>query len=580
MNLKFSHIPISLILFGTMRLIAQPFDAASDSCRGARVLCSPILLNDQSHHTLDYFNPSGCAPLCPNAGLSFNTSWWAFRSPGGKVNLKLSIQECNPVQEGMQVGIWADCNCGESLVCQSECNNSKEIILTTDLNPCKTYYLFINGCNGALCNFSFSVQADFKSPDSYTSRISGPSEICAGGTNQVFEFRSDHPCLRYFEWFIDGVQIADTSSKINLSFKQEGSFILCSSAYSERGADGIPCEKFGPECKIVKVGISQKILKEEIICNETAGRYIPRSNCFWDQNQRLICRGVDASGCFVDTQIQFIVLDIPEAEDVYYLASDPDDYYVDFSTGQRFRGCHYETKISLPKSTYPHQCDSSYHLFMITPKVEMRIRNYRKFNFNFLELRWVDLTNQCGNSGITHTDVSYKWYRASDPAKKILGSSDVLRVFDRDTFCVDLGFRIQFGSVSRKYSFTACAHHAIGPKISTKEDPLPDSSNSGFSNTFPELILQNAYEKTNSQDLEIIIMPNPANCGGNFFILANKTIHHWIITDMNGQIIFDVKPEIAGSRFLQFNNFSKPGIFLIQAEASIETTVKKIIVHP
>ncbi|MFN8329821.1 MAG: hypothetical protein U0T81_01155 [Saprospiraceae bacterium] len=87
---------------------------SADNCEDANVLCSLGKVNGYMCQNPDYSNQTGCSPLCPGTFFSAqNTGWWAFVTNGGNVCITLTWSGCRD-NNGVQIGIWGDCDCNVS----------------------------------------------------------------------------------------------------------------------------------------------------------------------------------------------------------------------------------------------------------------------------------------------------------------------------------------------------------------------------------------------------------------------------------------------------------------------------------
>jgi len=143
-------------------LLGQCVPPATDECSAANVLCSLDEVNGYScQNTSDIHSdlyPCGANLLCPSAGGAYvphNTSWWAFVTTGGNVTITITFSNCSGA--GVQMGLWGDCSCGEEVACNPFCNGGGSFTITAYLTPCKTYYLFVDGCSGDVCQFTLTT---------------------------------------------------------------------------------------------------------------------------------------------------------------------------------------------------------------------------------------------------------------------------------------------------------------------------------------------------------------------------------------------------------------------------------------
>ncbi len=340
----------------------------SENCESANVLCSLEELNGYTCTNSSGMS-SSCNPLCSQGGMGNNTSWWAFTTQGGNVSISLSIGSCSLLQ-GLQFGIWGDCNCEEEIVCRSiPCAPPASVqTINANLLNCKIYYLWIDGCSGDLCDFTIHTSGGdppLLNPIGFinnrASKVIEP--ICRGACNAQF-FVNPQPgnCLPYYEWRLDGNVVGSNSNEIRLDFPDEGDFMLCVTAYTGNPLSGSICSQVGPTCAIVKVRpIPDKLGQQRAICWEQAnpGGYK------W-HSQRIFQSGTyreqftDAACCTYDSLISFTVLDPPEPVEVYYISCD-NTPYVDLR-GVKWKPCQNHVEVPLPKSSATFHCDSSIYL--------------------------------------------------------------------------------------------------------------------------------------------------------------------------------------------------------------------------
>ena len=99
-------------------------------------------------------------PLCPDGGAPHNIGWMGFIAPDGDYDIKITFDNCVTdtfPNSGIQYGIYTNCTFTESIVCQADCN-IEDINLSSDLFvPGQDYYLFLDGCFGTSCEFTFEV---------------------------------------------------------------------------------------------------------------------------------------------------------------------------------------------------------------------------------------------------------------------------------------------------------------------------------------------------------------------------------------------------------------------------------------
>lgn len=251
-----------LILCTRSNAIAQCTPPWADNCEDANVLCSLDELNGYSCSSLKYSNPTGCSPICPQGGGPHNTAWWAFVCDGGQVTINFKFQNCSVNGEGLQIGIWGNCDCTESVACNSDCNGPGQFALTANLIACKTYYLFVDGCSEDICDFTITTSGGGQPQLSPLGKINNDSDrkiqVCQGMCNKKFIIdKQNSNCLPTYEWTLDGIIIGGTGNELYLDFPDEGEFQLCVTAYIGNPNSGSICDQEGPECITVTALLSQ-----------------------------------------------------------------------------------------------------------------------------------------------------------------------------------------------------------------------------------------------------------------------------------------------------------------------------------
>ncbi|MEO6189664.1 MAG: hypothetical protein ABIO44_04105, partial [Saprospiraceae bacterium] len=157
MKTKLIFLFCTIISLSNSYIWSQCTPPSSDNCEDANVLCSLDEVNGYSCKNTDYSNPTGCIPLCPSGGTPQNTGWWAFVTNGGSVCITVTFSNCSVNGTGVQFGVWEDCDCGVSIFCDPNCGGPGTKMLCGVLKPCKTYYLFVDGCSGDVCDFTLTT---------------------------------------------------------------------------------------------------------------------------------------------------------------------------------------------------------------------------------------------------------------------------------------------------------------------------------------------------------------------------------------------------------------------------------------
>ncbi len=440
---------------GYQSLWAQCTPAAADNCEDANVLCSLDEVNGYTCKNPDYSNPTGCSPLCPTGGGAHNTAWWAFVTNGGNVCITITFSNCTVNGTGVQYGIWGDCNCGESIFCDPSCNGPGTKTACGVLAPCKTYYLFVDGCTGDVCDFTITTSGGGPPMLPPLTGIMGPTNLCKGACNVEYmaTLAGGNNCEAAFQWTLDGVELDEYGNKIKLDFPDEGDFILCATAVIGNPASGSICDQEGPKCITIKVR-QEKDRKDgpRFICYELAP-------ITW-QGQTISATGeytqhfTDKNCCEYDSVVNFVVTEKPTPPDLFFLGC-PGDIYTDPSTKRQVSNCQSPLEIMLPKSTSPYRCDSSYNLYAAFLSLNTRFREYCQGGMVLLETQPIDRT--CNVNGYYTEGYKYKWYKKLDPAKTSLGVDEYIEVgCKKEDYCVDITIIGKLDNLTKECTFQFC----------------------------------------------------------------------------------------------------------------------------
>ncbi|MBK7811071.1 MAG: T9SS type A sorting domain-containing protein [Saprospiraceae bacterium] len=449
---------IFIIFIGILesKLIAQCEPPSADVCDSANVLCSLAEVNGYCCANTDYSNPTGCNPLCPSGGVPHTTGWWAFVTQGGQVSITIGFSNCSVNSQGVQMGIWGDCSCSESIVCNPACNQSGNYTLSGNLVPCKTYYLFVDGCNGDVCDFCLATSGGLPPMLPPLGNIIGLRDVCVGACKIKYSVNVGGTCEPTYEWTLDGNEIGDTYGEVTLDFPNIGDFQLCVTAYIGNPISGSICDQEGPLCTTIssrrapdKVGPTRTLCKELIPYN-WHGITVTQSGVYRKNfMEKITC-------CIFDSVIEFVVLDVPKQELKYHLGCNNNDAYVDPITRQAFSTCQLKEMIILPKSTNPNRCDSSYLLNAVFLNYSTIFREFCDSGRLQIDARVIDRTSHCGNDSLNIRTLQYRWYLKSDSTQATLDTHSYLVVERKDDYCLELLIDSEFGDQKKTCIFSFC----------------------------------------------------------------------------------------------------------------------------
>lgn len=460
-NLKPSHMK-SLISILFVNLIflnfvqSQCTPPSADNCEDANVICSLNELDGYTCQNTDYSNPTGCSPLCPSGGGAHNTGWWAFVTNGGNVCLTLTFSNCTVNGTGVQFGIWGDCDCSESIHCDPSCTGPGSKIVCGNLTACKTYYLFVDGCTGDVCDITINTARSPTEDLLPLGNIIGPKNLCKDACNVKYsiEFLNKSACKPSWLWTIDGVVLDQYNQEIIYDFPDESDFVLCVTAILGNPKIGSICDQEGPKCITIKV-------RNDSILTASSNRNI----CFDKSPVTWGTQTIKSSGtykqrfvtycCTIDSTVTFNFLDEPMAIHKYFLGC-LGEVYTDSITKQVFSSCQIGTEIILPGKS-SGGCDSSYLLTAAFISGTGRMREYCQGEKILLEVTPIDRT--CTDGAYITESFNYKWYLKSDSAKKSIGTDEYIEISKKDEYCIEITFKGRLNNMTRSCKFDLCEQY-------------------------------------------------------------------------------------------------------------------------
>jgi hypothetical protein len=435
----------------------------AETCEESSVLCS---LNELYWYACNNPStiPSPCSPLCSQGGVGHNTSWWGFVSQGGTATLTFKVGSCTSSQ-GLQYGIWADCNCGQEIACRSiPCIPPNSVsTITVNLIPCKTYYLWVDGCSGDICDFTIITTGGGPpslTPLGFINNIPRMiiEPVCVGACNFLF-FVNPQPgaCEPTYVWTLDEDEVGGNSNQVRLDFPEQGDFVICVTAYIGNPQSGSICSQEGPRCATVKVRpIADKPGKPRTICWEAAnpGGYK------W-HSQRILTSGIykqnfrDQNCCVFDSIVEFAILPLPVKKNVFFISCN-NQAYIDL-LGRSYFGCQDKLEINLNKSTESFGCDSVIVLTAI--KVDFNANWKANCQNGKIELSpKIGIIRSC-LLGETY-QFKYKWYLKNDTTKSMISSDEYIYVnASNEDYCVEVKVLTQIDTLISVCTKTFCENY-------------------------------------------------------------------------------------------------------------------------
>lgn len=448
-NVLLFYITYFLICFESIAQCAPEF---ATSCNNAYVFCSLDALNGYTCANTSMI-PGHCPMPCSQGGVAHNTNWLAFVSDGGTKTFTLTIGTCVTFQ-GLQFGIWGDCSCTEEVYCYSiPCAPPSSVqAFSVDLLPCKTYYMWIDGCSGDICDFTINTSGGGLGPplsvlgfiNNIDSMIIEP--VCVGTCNYRFFIEPQSgSCTPNYVWTLDGDEIAANSNEIFWDFPDEGDFTLCVTISTGNPSNASFCTQIGPRCAVVKVRpIPDRMGADKVICWEQVnpGGYKLHSQRIF-QSGKYREQFTDTNCCKFDSVWCVTVLDQPVPPDVYYITCD-NSPYID-ATGRSWAGCRNHFQIPIPKSTDPYLCDSSILLTSVQVNYESKMSSGLENGFLFYQPN-IRISKPC-NVGETYF-FQYAWRDKVDTTGRVISNDERLLVPGSGQYIVDVSVLCVVGNDS------------------------------------------------------------------------------------------------------------------------------------
>lgn len=314
-----------------------------DDCQNSVIYDGPFnlvgVLNPNS-----FANTNGPSPLCPSGGVPHNIGWYSFSSGGGDIDLIFTITNCSITGNGVQIGMYKDCDFSTAIFCSPSCTGPGTYIYSASLEPCAVYNIFIDGCSGDYCDVLFDYNGNIGEcnintvePINFDPDLQ--LESCKGTSKELFV--DGGLKKQKFEWSVDNVIIQNkNTSKIHHIFPTAGTFQICVRSYVT-GPNGSPFIYSNSQCSNITIFDNNEIQgPDRVLCYESANP-IPFSWNGVKINQSGIYRYTfkNAAGCNVDSVVNFTVLDKPSSQEYWHIGSHFTDYFVDYK-GNPHKDCH------------------------------------------------------------------------------------------------------------------------------------------------------------------------------------------------------------------------------------------------
>ncbi|MBK6701615.1 MAG: hypothetical protein IPG55_17390 [Saprospiraceae bacterium] len=452
---------LTLFLFKTFSLlIAQclPF-SGSNLCKDANVFCSLEELNGYQCSNPDN-SPNACTPFYPFIGPALKAGWWAFVCDGGNVTIDVEIISCQGTGNGIKIGLFSGCEC--DLVMESKpspkCINKGTFRISESLTACKTYFLYIEGCDADICDFIIHTTGGSAPHLSPLGKINNDQDrlikICSNACNENFTINGQNGnCEPTYHWTLNNLPLIGENNNIDIDFPIDGDFQLCVTGYIGYSKSGTFCEKIGPECTTIEVRpLNDRNGSIRYLCQEQ----IPYQ---W-HDQLIVANGNYRNKftinhcCSFDSVINFIVSNTIINQNIYFVGCNTLDTYTFPLNNKIFNSCTNDLVIYSSKSILPNGCDSSINLTTLFLDFGVSFREDCIGDKVEIAPRVINKTKSCG--GGESFEFFYKWFDKNDKNRKSIGENEILQVDKKGDYCMECIVITKLGTISKKCVFEFC----------------------------------------------------------------------------------------------------------------------------
>jgi len=206
------------------------------------IICNLNSINGFTATMREEITGNDPAPLCEIGGTAANISWFGFIAGSGDYNIEIIPSNCTAGTTGLigiQAGAYTSCEWDEAVWCHPFCTEVGVVSPDSVFIPGNTYYVFLDGCQGAICDYQINIIGNFVPYGSLPNtgiEITGttcePFPLCQGADLAIQLVDFDSLFLDY-EWILD---LPDTSGRdtvytqdhiLNYEFTREGTYNVC-----------------------------------------------------------------------------------------------------------------------------------------------------------------------------------------------------------------------------------------------------------------------------------------------------------------------------------------------------------------
>ena len=216
-----------------------------------------IICEIMTFNSFDYVMPTENSgynqpnPLCNGVGSPNNMSWFSFVAHSGDYSINIIPSGCATSQsglQGIQAGLYTDCTFSNSSFCSGECTEETIAINSAMLVEGQTYYMFLDGCDGSVCNYQMEIEGNPEDPslapsgmtlNPYGANIqnantAGTQTFCLGAN--VYSQLTGVEIEGLYHWRINTLEgdlyagepsLTSDYNGLNVTFDTEGTYEVC-----------------------------------------------------------------------------------------------------------------------------------------------------------------------------------------------------------------------------------------------------------------------------------------------------------------------------------------------------------------
>lgn len=282
-------LTLLLTLFISLRAQDPPDPALL--CDDAPILCDLSIISGYTA-TMTTMNSPGPQPnpLCAGGGgFPHNIVWFGFVAGADFVSIDIDATNCTQipdgnggVSQGVQAGIYEDCSFSTTIDCEGNCQTAP-FTLSGNVIPGQTYYIFIDGCAGSVCDIVVTItqggepytvpdptgDLEFNFAYDGFNNCPGPcDEFCLGGdASLIFPVLagSGGEALDY-EWTVtdpNGTNVLeDQTYTEDFNFNIDGVWTICAKAVTG-------CDESDPSCRTILIKpAAPQLLDDFEVCED------------------------------------------------------------------------------------------------------------------------------------------------------------------------------------------------------------------------------------------------------------------------------------------------------------------------